>query len=302
MAAQLVRGGVRLVVLPQHSACIELLGQACSTQRLGGHAPAPHLYTAAHLPAPLPQIAALPNLLELQIDQAQYSSGSIAAISRLTALTSLTLNSCSSLPLGITGLTALAHLQLDWVPCVEAEPAALLDAALSQPQTRLTALIIAGENSRWLPASLSRLTGLQCLLWQHPAPDAGEEAAARPLPLLPTLRWLKADWELLVISRAALAAAQRLEHVCIADMPWFDDTANWWAFWRWASEHPPLCSLALDAWNDESYDPRDDTPFTSDLFDALMALRTVRPGLRVFRYGSEGNPPSFLSEARRQAP
>ena len=33
-----------------------------------------------------------------------------------------------------------------------------------------------------------------------------------------------------------------------------------------------------------------------------MWLRTVRPGLRVFRYGSEGNSASFLSEVRRQAP
>jgi hypothetical protein len=127
----------------------------------------------------------------------------------------------------------------------------------------------------------------------------------RPLLLPPSLRWLKADWEVLLSSRTTLAAAPRLEHVCIADMPCLGGRTGWSAFWQRASQHPPLRSLTLDGWNENQYDPGYDPgymPFSSRLFDSLMWLRTVRPGLRVFRHGSEGNAASFLSEVRRQAP
>jgi hypothetical protein len=256
------------------------------------------------MPAPLLQIGALPNLLELLIEQAQYSGSSTNALSGLTSLTSLTLDKCSSLPLGITGLTALEHLHLHSVLCFEPEPTALLDAALSQ-LTRLTALVIFGETTPSLPASLSRLAGLQCLLFEHLVMGNFDPQPHKPLLLPPSLRWLKADWEVLLSSRTTLVTAQRLEHVCIADMPCLGDRADWSAFWQWASQHPPLRSLTLDAWNDADFNPGYDPgyiPFPSRMFDSLMWLRTVRPGLRVFRYGSEGNPASFLSEVRRQAP
>lgn len=249
---------------------------------------------------PLPQVAALTNLQELQLKCRNYSGDSMAGLSSLPALTNLAMNCFTAMPVGLAGLTQLARLELS--TCTNAQAVPGLAAALTC-LTGLYDLWIGGDYPSVLPAltALSQLEKLGLLLYTHEAAEEGgaepaAEAAAAPqaaavdaelqaaaLPSLPIgpylsgLAELDVNWPLLANSLPALQQASALEYLGVNDMPTPEATPeeSWDAAFHWLAHHPPLQELSLKLSDDEQ--------FGFATFDALMRLKDRRPALKVAR-------------------
>mgnify|MGYP001810314702 CR=1 FL=1 len=218
-------------------------------------------------------MATLPNLRRLAIKYVEYSSASMAALSRLTALSYLELDNPASLPPPMA-LPALQRL------CVSDEASVVAEEALDgmlQPLTQLVGLALGAVDV--VPPAVGSLAQLQQLcIWRTELP-----AVALPAPhSLHRLRRLGLEWRVAAASVPALMAMPALQELWLRNAP--DKSSaraeQWAAFWAWAAAHPPLRRLRLRPF---LFIEHRHTPLTvcSHMTLEILMLVRSRPSLHV---------------------
>ena len=127
-------------------------------------------------------------------------------------------------------------------------------------------------------------------------PPEKRSLPSRPWPR--SLRSLCTHWHILANSSSALTAAERLEYLCMGDIPDANltEAEAWGSLWGWAERHPPPFSLAF---NDQL---GSDDPMPACLYDSSTSLVQRRPRLIVFHRFADGHPDAFLEEVLRDSP
>jgi hypothetical protein len=250
------------------------------------------------------QLSALTNLHTLDLQHNAYDGASQGALRHLKQLRQLKLHRPLALPACLAELAQLETLEVEMGMLSNPEEVSVLEGALPHLQ-RLTCLVLIPEGLRRYPPAVAQLGRLQrCLVCINDGLNGGP-APDHCLPpggaWLGSLRWLGLSWAAALQSVAALAAAQRLEYLCVLDAVGGAATpalahADWWAaFWRWAACHPSLRCLGLECEDAETHHtfPR----FYFTLLDAVLDLQGRRPALLVRRTLQRGgNDPSFWGE------
>jgi hypothetical protein len=250
------------------------------------------------------QLSTLTNLHTLDLQHAGYAGTSLGALCHLKQLRRLKLHRPRALPACLAELTQLETLEIEMGAFPDPEEISLLEGALPHLQG-LTCLVLSSEALRRHPPAVAQLGRLQrCLVWINNGLNGGP-APDHCLPpggaCLGSLRWLGLSWAAALQSAAVLAAAQRLEYLCVLDAvgvmatPALAHAERWAAFWRWAACHPSLRCLGLKCEDADSHHTSPRFYFT--LLDAVLDLQRRRPALLVRRkLQPEGNDPSFWAE------
>ena len=248
------------------------------------------------------QLALLSNLRTLDLSCSKYvttSQGALVHLSRLRHLAPAQ----PGLPACLGELTQLEVLAIK--DCTYADHHhALLKNALPNLQC-LTCLLlrIDGNGLPRLPSELAQLGRLQRFLLSSldDAPSALDYRLPPAGPWLASLRWLGLSWAIALENLDVLAAARRLEYLCLLTASGFNssaaaaaaDSERWPTFWRWAGTHPSLRCLGIELkWvSIESPAPT----FLLSLLNGVLDLQHRRPALRVHRT-EQGAAPDFWAE------
>lgn len=205
------------------------------------------------------QLSLLTNLWSLVMKNVEYGATSLGALTSLKQLSRLHLSYLTALPSCLGQLTQLEQLELEKAVLPEQE-VALLESAL-QRLHGLTCLVVTADGLLRWPQAVAQLGNLRRLMvWTEDAtfgvPPAVDHRLPPAGPWLASLQWLGLDWPAALQSVAVLAAAQRLEYLCVVDAvghmasPALADAEGWAAFWRWAGTHPSLKCLGFECYDE----------------------------------------------------
>ena len=254
----------------------------------GGPCPSPcSVWLGLPLPWPhftWPQITALRNLEALELGST-CDPASLQALTSLSGLRRLSLEGLVWMPGCLAHMPQLQQLELHCIADVEDDELQVLHLGLHALQ-QLTSLALDFRYCTRVPAAVAGLQRPQrCTLYMNPRAEDALPAPERRLaggPWLGSLRWLGLCWAAALENIDVLAAAQRLEYLCLLDAldakVMIADPAFPCRFWDWAATHQPLRCLAFEH-------TADDGPAPLHMFDAVLDLAVRRPGLLVRRTG-----------------
>lgn len=223
----------------------------------------------------------LTKLRKLELIDCTYSAASLGALSCLApTLTSLQVAECAWSP-SVSSLTNLRQLWLTSVRCTAASAAGQLDAALLRLQ-RLTVLVLVHSGGSALPPGA---TGLPLRRLAFLPYHSGTGA----LPALPEGCYLQTCSHLLLriatlaSSPGVLEKMPRLNKLCLASLPDYSSSSpyDWDDLWTKKSRVGSLTQVSFELSSSVALQT---VPLR--FVDDLMRLRTARPDLKVFRYGS----------------
>jgi hypothetical protein len=168
---------------------------------------------------------------------------------------------------------------------------------LLQQVTQLTGLALT-LHSGDIPAALAGLSQLQ---WLHLYTLDGRGGALPAVSWTHSLRRLSTDYVVATASLPQLAAASRLSHLSLLDLPERGETPEylqrWTALWHFAATFPPLRTLDFRA-VDEGCGEVGKVP--AEMVEACMRLAYKRPSLHVAVHSEDPTWP--LAELQAMAP
>ena len=218
------------------------------------------------------QVAALTNLRSLVLEDINYSTASMASLTRLSALQHATFSGCM-IPGSLPQLTGLQVLQFCCPPYQSDTSAQSCTLAASLQQlTQLMGLWLAEMPAEigWSSfAALNRLQWLYVDVWGSMEDDFDSELPGGPWQR--SLRHLVTNSPLLCPQ--FLSGAEQLQRLDFTDSDGlydgFEDDPDWDAFLCWAAQHETLRHIGYAGRKGE------------DMRKAVKRLKAQRPGLCI---------------------